>query len=135
MAHWLLKSDPETYGFADLERDKTTVWDGVRNPQALSYLRQMKQGDQLLIYETGADKHIVGLAEATRAAYADPKQNDDKLVVVELRVGKRLPRPVTLAEIKADRAFAEFQLVRMSRLSVMPVPAPLWKKLITMGGL
>ena len=135
MNHWLLKSDPETYGFGDLERDKTTTWDGVRNNQALIYLRQMKMGDLVLIYHSGGDKYVVGLAEIIRGPFPDPKLNDPKLVVVDLKFKQRLPRPVTLAQIKADPDFSEFQLVRMSRLSVMPVPAPLWKKLRTMGGL
>ncbi len=132
---WLLKSDPETYGYADLERDKRTVWDGVRNPQALKYLGQMKKGDQVFVYETGDDKQIVGLAEVTKEAYPDPKQKDPKLLVIEVQAKERVPKPVTLAQVKADPAFAEFQLVRMSRLSVMPVPAAMWKKLLKMGGM
>jgi len=135
MNHWLLKSDPETYGFDDLERDKTTTWDGVRNNQALIYLRQINKGDFALIYHSGGDKHVVGLAEIIRGPYPDPKVENLKLVVVDLKFKQRLPRPVTLAQIKADPDFLEFQLVRMSRLSVMPVPAPLWKKLRTIGGL
>ena len=135
MNHWLLKSDPETYGFDDLERDKTTTWDGVRNNQTLIYLRQMKKDDLALIYHSGGDKHVVGLAEVIRGPYPDPKLEDRKLVVVDLKFKQRLPRPVTLAQIKADPDFLEFALVRISRLSVMPVPAPLWKKLRTMGGL
>jgi len=135
MSFWLLKSDPETYSFDDLERDKKTTWDGVRNNQALIYLRQMKRGDLALIYHSGDDKQVVGLAEMTCNPYADPKLCDPKLVVVDLKSKQRLPNPVTLAQIKADRDFADFQLVRMSRLSVMPVPNPQWKKLLTMGGL
>ncbi len=135
MNHWLFKSDPETYSFDDLERDKTTTWDGVRNNQALIFLRQMKKGDLVLIYHSGDGKDIVGLAEIIRAAYPDPKLKDPKLVIVDLKFKQRLSRPVTLAQIKADRSFADFHLVRMSRLSVMPVPAPMWKKLLTMGGL
>ena len=135
MNHWLLKSDPDTYSLDDLERDKTTTWDGVRNNQALIFLRQMKKGDLALIYHSGGDKHVVGLAEISRGPYPDPKLVDPKLVVVDLKFKQRLPRQVTLAQIKADSDFSEFALVRISRLSVMPVPAPLWKKLRTMGGL
>ena len=135
MNHWLLKSDPETYGFDDLERDKTTTWDGVRNNQALIYLRKMKKGDFALIYHSGGDKHIVGLVEIIRGPYPDPKLDDSKLVVVDLKFKQRLPRPVTLTQIKADPDFVDFALLRISRLSVMPVPAPLWKKLRTMSGL
>jgi predicted RNA-binding protein with PUA-like domain len=133
MAYWLLKSDPETYGFPDLERDKTTVWDGVRNNLALRYLKQMKKGDHALIYHSGKDKQIEGIAQLTREAYTDPKRGDPKLVVVDLKVTRRLARPVTLSQIKADPDFARFSLVRMSRLSVMPVPEELWEKLLKMG--
>jgi len=135
MATWLLKSDPDTYSLDDLERDKKTTWDGVRNNQALIYLRQMKKGDLALIYHSGDDKNVVGLAEVTSAAYADPKLDDPKLVVVDLRFKKRSAKPVTLAQIKADRDFAGLQLIRQSRLSVMPVPEAMCKKLLTMGGL
>lgn len=134
MNYWLLKSDPETYGFDDLERDKKTVWDGVRNNQALIHLRAMKRGDLAFIYHSGEDKAIVGLAEITNASYADPKENDPKLVVVDLAFKKRLPKPVTLAQIKADADFKDFALVKISRLSVMPVPPNLWKKLMKMAG-
>jgi len=134
MAYWLLKSDPETYGFPDLERDKQTVWDGVRNNLALRYLKEMKKSDLVLIYHSGKDKQIEGIAEITRAAYADPKRSDPKLVVVDLKIRQRLARPVTLAQIKADPDFSQFSLVRMSRLSVMPVPEELWKKLLKMDG-
>lgn len=135
MATWLLKSDPDTYGFDDLERDKKTTWDGVRNNQALIYLRQMKKGDLALIYHSGDDKSVVGLADVTSASYADPKLDDPRLVVVDLKIKKRVAKPITLAQIKADRDFATLQLVRQSRLSVMPVPEAMWKKLLTMGGL
>ena len=135
MAHWLLKSDPDDYGFADLVRDKTTSWTGVSNPQALSFLRQMKPGDDALIYHTGDDKCIMGMAKVTRAAYPDPNADDPKLVAVDLKVGRAAKTRITLAEIKADPAFAEFLLVRNSRLSVMPVPAPLFKTLCAQCGL
>lgn len=133
--YWLLKSDPETYSFADLQRDGRTTWDGVRNAQALVYLRQMKKGDLALVYHSGTDKHIAGLAEIVRGPYADPKVNDEKLVVVDIGAKSRAAKPVTLAQIKADAAFAEFLLVRNSRLSVMPVPAAMWKKLVGMAEL
>lgn len=127
--YWLLKTDPDTYSFDDLEREGQTVWDGVSNPQALIYLRQMRAGDSALIYHSGADKCLMGLAEIRSDPYASPKAANPKLVVVDLRCGKRVGRRVTLAEIKADGAFAEFGLVRQSRLSVMPVPSVLWKRL------
>jgi predicted RNA-binding protein with PUA-like domain len=132
---WLLKSDPETYSFDDLERDGRTIWDGVRNNQALIYLRKMQKGDPVLVYHSGGDKQVVGLAEIVGGPYPDPKQSDPKLVVVDLKPKQRFPRPVTLAQIKADGTFADFGLVRMSRLSVMPVSLGVWERLLRMGGL
>lgn len=135
MNHWLLKSDPETYSFDDLERDKKTTWDGVRNNQALIFLRRMQKGDEVLIYHSGDDKAVIGLAEVIASPFPDSQFDDPKLVVVDLQFEKRLPAPISLAAIKADPVFADFGLVRQSRLSVMPVPEALWKKLRTMGGL
>lgn len=135
MNHWLFKSDPETFGFDDLQRDKKTAWNGVRNNQALIFLRRMKKGDGVLIYHSGDDKAVIGIGEVTSSAYPDPKLGDPKLVVVDLKVKLRLPAPIPLAAIKADPAFAGFGLVRQSRLSVMPVSEALWRKLLTMGGL
>jgi predicted RNA-binding protein with PUA-like domain len=132
MASWLLKSDPDTYGWQDLERDRTTRWDGVANNLALRHLRDVKAGDSCLIYHSGAEKAIVGLATATRDGYPDPR--DAKLTVVDLEVVRRLKQPVTLAQLKADAAFAAFALVRMPRLSVMPVPAPLYARILRLAG-
>ena len=132
MASWLLKSDPETYGLADLERDRSTRWDGVANNLALQHLRKVRSGDSCLVYHSGAEKAIVGLAQATSDGYADPR--DAKLVVFDLKFVRRLAKPVTLAALKADAAFADFALVRMPRLSVMPVPAPLYKRILQLAG-
>lgn len=134
MNYWLAKGDPQDYGYDDLERDKRTVWDGVRNNQALQFLRQMKRGDQVLVYHSGKEKRVVGLAEVVRGPYADPDADDDKLVVVDLRAHRRVPRPVALADIKADARLADLHLVRMSRLSVMPVAKPQWKRLLELAG-
>lgn len=134
MNRWLVKSDPDDYGFAELERDKRTRWEGVRNPQALLYLRSMVKGDAVLIYHTGAEKRIVGVAEVAANPYIDPEADDDRAAVVDLRPKARLARPVTLAEIKADERFAEFALVRNSRLSVMPVAEAQWAAVLTLGG-
>lgn len=131
---WLFKSDPDEYGYDDLEREKKTTWTGVRSNAALLFLRQVKKGDEILIYHSGGEKQIVGLAEAVKSAYPDPGENDPKLVVVDLKATRRLKQPVPLAKIKADGAFADFQLVRISRLSVMPVPPPLWRKLLELSG-
>jgi len=130
-AHWILKTEPSTYSFDRLVEERKTVWDGVSNPVALRHLREMAVGDQVMIYHTGDVKAVVGLARITRAAYPDPK--DPKLVVVELEAGNRLPRSVTLASIKADPAFADLALVRMGRLSVVPVKPEQWNRLMGMG--
>ena len=134
MACWLVKSDPETYGFADLERDRKTVWDGVSNALALQHLRKVRRGDSVLVYHSGSEKAIVGLAKAASDAYPDPKAGDEKLVVFEIQAVKRLKKPVVLSEIKADPEFSKFELVRMSRLSVMPVSSALYTRLTRMGG-
>jgi predicted RNA-binding protein with PUA-like domain len=117
--HWLLKTEPSTYSWADLEREKNAVWDGVTNPVALKHIAAMKPGDDALIYHTGEERAVVGLARVTKAAYQDPKANDAKLLVVELAPVKRVARPVTLADIKADPMFQESPLVRQGRLSVV----------------
>jgi len=131
---WLLKSDPDCYSFSDLERDKRTVWDGVTNAQAQQFIRQMKKGDRALIYHTGDEKCIVGLADVVRNAYLDPGDESGKLSVIELKVVKRVPKPISLSAVKAEKAFKDFLLVRHSRLSVMPVTPPIWEALRSMGG-
>ncbi len=133
MAYWLLKSDPETYSYFDLERDRKTVWDGVSNPLALKHIRGMKKGDQAFVYHSGDEKAIVGVAEIVSDPYPDPKEKDPKLAVVEIRAQKRLPTTVSLAAIKGRKDFADFLLVRMSRLSVMPVTPSQWKTLLAMS--
>src|SRR5207244_5868166 len=119
--HWIVKTEPSTYSYDDLARQNTAVWDGVKNNLALKHLRQMKPGDRLLVYHTGDEKAVVGVAEVTSEAYPDPKQKDPKLAVVDLRAVERLPRPVPLAEIKEYRASADLALLGMGRISVMPV--------------
>ena len=121
MANWLFKSDPDTYGLAELEKEKRTVWDGVGNPVALKNLRACKKGDQVLIYHTGDEKAIVGLAEVVKDG-PDP----------EIKFVKKLSRPVTLHEIKAKKEFADWALVRLPRLSVMPVTAAQWSAILKM---
>jgi predicted RNA-binding protein with PUA-like domain len=127
MAYWLVKTEPSTYAFADLQTEGHTAWDGVANAVALKHIRAMKAGDEVLVYHTGKEKRIVGLARVTRSAYADPRRAEPKLVVADLAPVRALERPVTLAEIKADPRFADWELVRLSRLSVMPVSAERWK--------
>ena len=134
MRFWLLKSEPDNYSYADLERDGATIWDGVANNTALMHIRTMQPGDLALIYHTGDQRQAVGLAEITSAPYADPQAGDPKLVVVDLRPLRRLPQPVTLVAVKADPAFADFALVRQGRLSVVPVTPEQWVKLLGMAG-
>src|SRR2546428_6606297 len=134
-SYWIVKTEPSTYSYDDLAGQKTAVWDGVKNNLALKHLRQMKPGDRVLVYHTGDEKAVVGVAEVTSAAYPDPKQKDPKLAVVDLRAVGRLPRPVPLAEIKKDRAFADLGLLRMGALSVSPVPPDQDQRLLTLGGM
>lgn len=132
-AKWLLKSDPEHYSFFDLERDGKTVWDGIANNMALKNLRNVKRGDQVIVYHTGEERAAVGLAEAVSDPYPDPAQKDPKLVVIDLQAKGKLPRPVSLEEIKKSAAFRDFDLVRLPRLSVMPVSEANWNALLTLA--
>ena len=123
--NWLVKEEPENYSYAQFLSDKTTVWAGVKNPVAQRNLREMKKGDRVFFYHTGKEKAIIGTATVSKAAYPDPKA--ENLVVVELAAGKALKRPVTLAEVKADKRFATMPLVRIARLSVQPVTDEEWE--------
>lgn len=134
MQYWLFKSEPNDYSFDDLLRDKKTVWDGVGNNLALKFMRDVRKGDSVFIYHTGKDKHIAGVATVVRGPYPDPELDDEKRTVVDVKAVKPLAEPVTLAEVKGDSTFAEFHLVTISRLSVMPVKPAWWKKLCKMGG-
>jgi predicted RNA-binding protein with PUA-like domain len=129
-ARWLFKTEPSEYSFERLVREKKARWDGVTNALALSHLRKVRKGDEILIYHTGDVRAVVGIASAVGDAYPDPAHDDPKLAVVEIAPVRALPRPVTLAEIKGDAKFAGFELVRIGRLSVMPVPEPLWKEIL-----
>jgi predicted RNA-binding protein with PUA-like domain len=135
VAYWILKTDADTYPFDQLERERRTVWDGVSNPLALKHIRSMAPGDAVLIYHSNVGKDLVGLARVASAPYADPKHQDPKLAVVDIEADRPLPKPVSLSAVKADPAFVDLGLVRMSRLSVIPVPADQWRKLLQMGGL
>lgn len=125
MPTWLLKTEPTTYSIADLAKEKRTTWDGVKNAAALINLRKMAVGDQVFIYHTGDEKAVVGVA---RIFIGDSKDG-----VVTLEYEKTLKRPVTLAAIKADKVFKEFALVKISRLSAMPVSADHWKRILKLG--
>jgi len=130
---WLLKTEPSAYSYDDLEREGRAVWDGVTNPVALKNLRAMKAGDEAFVYHTGDEKAVVGRARVARAAYADPKKGDARLVVVDLEPVGRMKVPVTLAEIKAMPAFEDSPLVRQGRLSVVPLTPPQWKAVLDRG--
>ena len=133
MAQWLVKEEPENYPYDQLERDRTTVWAGVKNPLAQKHLRAIENGDRIFYYHTGDEKAVVGIAKAVSDPYPDPEDPTGKYVAVDVAPVKRLPRPVTLAEIKADAAFKDFPLVRIARLSVMPVTNAEWARIERMA--
>lgn len=131
MAYWLFKQEPSSYSYTDLEKDRNTTWDGVKNNLALKHLRTVRKGDKALFYHTGDEKQVVGMMEITSDPYPDRK--DKSLTVVDVRPSSRLTKPVTLQQFKGDPAFADWELVRISRLSVMPVPPVLWQKIMKMA--
>ncbi len=132
--YWLLKTEPSDYSYANLNRDGRTVWDGVSNNLALKHLRNIKAGDWAFLYHTGKERALVGIAEVISDPYPDPKKNDPKLAVVEVKAREQLPQSVSLAEVKADSKFSDFPLVRLPRLSIMPVTPPQWNRLLAMAG-
>ncbi len=129
MGKWLLKTEPGTYSWDDLVHDQRTTWDGVANALALKNIRAMKKGDLALIYHTGDEKAAVGVAEISSDPYPDPKDDSGKATVIDLKPKQKLAAPVTLATIKADPAFEGFDLIRIGRLSVVPVPDVMWKRI------
>jgi predicted RNA-binding protein with PUA-like domain len=130
--HWLFKTEPSVYSYQQLVKDKKTMWDGVKNNLALKNLKDIKKGDEILIYHTGDEKAAVGVARALGEAYPDPSQKNPRMLVVDIEAVKTLPRPVTLAEVKANKKLANFDLVRLSRLSIMKVSDDQWN---TMEGI
>ena len=131
--HWLVKSEPAKYAWEQLVKDGSTTWDGVRNAQARNNLAAMRKGDLVLYYHSNEGKQIVGVARVTRTAYPDPTTDDERWVVVDLEPERPLAHPVTLAEVKADRALAKIPLVTQSRLSVMPIPKDAFERIVAMG--
>ena len=129
---WLFKTEPSVYSYQQLVKDKKTMWDGVKNNLALKHLKDIKKGDEILIYHTGDEKAAVGIARALGSAYPDPSQKNPRMLVVDIEAVKVLPRPVTLAEVKANKKLANFDLVRLSRLSIMKVSDDQWE---TMEGM
>lgn len=132
--NWLVKEEPSNYSFDDLVRDGKTSWTGVRNPLAQKHLRAIGKGDKIFFYHTGDVKAVIGIAKAAGAAYPDPADASGKLYAVDVVPVKKLKSPVTLAAIKADKSFASFPLVRMARLSVMPVTDDEWARIEKMAG-
>lgn len=131
--NWLFKEEPDNYSYDTLVRDGTTTWTGVRNPLAQKHLRSVKKGDRVFFYHTGSQKAVVGVMKAVANAYPDPADASGKLYAVDVAPVKKLAQPVTLAAIKADKAFAAFPLVRMARLSVMPVGDDEWDRIESMS--
>ncbi len=124
MVKWLFKQEPSDYSYDDLAAEGKTIWEGVNNPLAKQYLRQVQSGDQILFYHTGKEKAIVGIMAATEAAKSDP--NDEKAVIVSVKPVEKLKQPLTLARIKQEPKLANWELVRLARLSVMPITKEQW---------
>jgi len=131
--HWLVKQEPEDYSWDDLMRDGSTQWTGVRNFQARNNLRQMKVGDPVFFYHSGKEKCVVGIASVSKAAYPDPTAKEEGWIAVDIKPGKRLTNPVSLADIKANPKLSDLLLVRQSRLSVMPVGEDEFDEIVRMG--
>ena len=134
MAYWLAKSEPSTYSWDQLVKDKQTVWDGVRNYAARINLRAMKKGDEVLFYHSNEGTEIVGIAKVAKEAYQDPTTTDEAWVAVDLKPHKKLKKPVTLAQVKADKRLTNMALVRLGRLSVQPVTDEEWKIIMELAG-
>ena len=131
--YWLAKQEPNGprgYHFETLKKDKKTVWDGVHNNLALKHMREMKNGDLVLFYHTGDERQAVGIMEVISEPYPNPKEDNKRFIVVDVKYKKSLKRPVTLDEIKKQKTFQNWELIRISRLSVMPVPKHIWDTII-----
>jgi predicted RNA-binding protein with PUA-like domain len=133
MAYWLVKSEPGTYGWDSMVKDRRTKWDGVRNHQAANNLKAMKKDDEVLFYHSGDSTEVVGIVRVVKPYYPDPSDATGKFGMVDLEAVKPLSKPVPLAAIKADPSMRDFALVRQSRLSVVPVTADQWKSILKMG--
>lgn len=132
--YWLVKSEPEAYAWADLVRDRTTAWTGVRNFAARLHLNGMRRGDRVLFYESVSTKAVVGVTQVTKPAFPDPTADEPGWVAVELKAVSPLAHPVTLAQIKIEKALAGIPLLRQSRLSVMPLAAEAFERIVQLGG-
>jgi predicted RNA-binding protein with PUA-like domain len=133
MKYWLVKSEPHTYSFDEMKKDKKTFWDGVKNYQARNFMKEMKKGDIALFYHSGKDRQVVGEVEIVKEHYQDPTTDDDRWVAVDVKYKKTLKNPVSLSDIKDRKTLAEMHLVRNSRLSVMPVTKKEYEMIIRMS--
>ena len=134
--YWLAKqepSGPRGYNFEQLKKDKTTIWDGVHNNLALKHMREMKPGDLVLFYHTGDERQAVGIMEITSKPYSNPKEDVERFIVVDVKYKKSLKKPVTLDVMKKEKKFKDWELIRISRLSIMPVPKPIWDTILKMS--
>lgn len=132
-SYWLAKQEPggpRGYSFDALKKDKRTVWDGVHNNLALKHMQKMKPGDLVLFYHTGDERQAVGIMEVVSKPYPNPEEENERFIVVDVKYKKPLKRPVTLDEIKREPKFQDWELIRISRLSVMPVPRQIWDEII-----
>jgi predicted RNA-binding protein with PUA-like domain len=134
MQRWLFKSEPSSYSISDLERDATATWDGISNAMARIHLRNVKKGDLIFFYHTGKERAIVGIMEATSGGQPDARSKDAKAVVVQVAFRKAFMTPVTLEQIKKDRTFTGWDLIKQSRLSVMPVSEKQWRRIVQLVG-
>ncbi len=130
MNYWLVKQEPSSYNYDLLEKDKKTVWDNVHNNLALKHMRTMKKGDRAIFYHTGDEKAAVGILEITSNPYPNPNESDERFIIVDVKPISKFKKPVTLEEIKKDPKFKDWELLRISRLSVIPVPKMLWDEIL-----
>ena len=131
--YWLAKQEPKSYNFSILKKDKKTVWDGVHNNLALKHINNMKKGDLILFYHSGDEKQVVGIMQVSSKPYSNPEETNERFVVVDVKYKKELQNPVTLSEMKKQKKFKNWELLRISRLSVMPVPKEIWNLIIKMS--
>ena len=134
--YWLAKqepSGPRGYNFSTLQKEKTTVWDGVHNNLALKHMRNMKKGDSVLYYHTGDERQAVGMMTVTSKPYSNPEEDNERFVVVDVKYKRQLDKPVSLEQMKKEKSFKNWELLRISRLSVMPVPKTIWDKIISLS--
>ena len=134
--YWRVKqepSGPRGYNFSTLQKEKTTVWDGVHNNLALKHMRNMKKGDSVLYYHTGDERQAVGIMTVTSKPYPNPEEDNERFVVVDVKYKKQLDNSVSLEQMKKEKSFKNWELLRISRLSVMPVPKTIWDKIISLS--